>query len=60
MPNPRNKFSKSRRDKRRTHDKATIPVIAICKTTGEAHRFHHAYYVDGNLYHRGKMVIEKA
>jgi len=59
MPNPRNRFSRSRRDKRRTHDKAEIPVIAVCKTTGEAHRFHHAYWNEGSLYYKGKLVIAK-
>jgi len=59
MPHPKRKHSKTRRDKRRTHDKLTAPTLSTCQTTGTVHRRHHAYYVDGNLYHKGKLVIEK-
>jgi len=60
MAHPKRKTSKQRRDKRRTHYKATAPTLATCPTTGTVHRFHRAYYdVEGNLYYRGKLVIEK-
>lgn len=58
MPNPKKKLSTTRRDKRRTHYKAVAPTLTTCSTTGETHLRHRAYYVDGALYYRGKMVIE--
>jgi large subunit ribosomal protein L32 len=58
MPHPKRKTSTTRRDKRRTHDKAKMPTLATCPTTGEVHEFHRAYYVDGNMYYKGKLVIE--
>lgn len=60
MPNPKHKHSKTRRDKRRTHYKATAPTIAMCPTTGEAHLFHRAHWHEGKLYYKGKVVMEKA
>ena len=60
MAHPKRKISKTRRDKRRTHKKATAPTISICSTTGEPHQRHRAYYVDGNLYYRGKLLVEAA
>jgi large subunit ribosomal protein L32 len=59
MAHPKRKTSKTRRDKRRTHIKATPPTLTTCPTTGTVHRRHRAYYVDGNLYYKGKIVIEK-
>ncbi len=59
MPHPKRKISKQRRDKRRTHDKLTAPTLSVCPTTGTVHERHKAYYVDGNLYHKGKLVIDK-
>ena len=58
MPNPKKKISTTRRDKRRTHYKAVAPALSTCTTTGETHLRHRAYYVDGALYYKGKMVIE--
>ncbi len=59
MAHPKRKISKTRRDKRRTHYKAAGMQLAICPTTGEAHIYHRAYYdTDGNLYYKGKMIIE--
>jgi large subunit ribosomal protein L32 len=57
MPNPRRRHSKARRDKRRTHHACEPKAIATCATTGESHLYHHAYFHEGNLYHKGKMVI---
>jgi large subunit ribosomal protein L32 len=37
MAHPKRKISKTRRDKRRTHYKATAATIATCPITGEAH-----------------------
>ena len=58
MAHPKRKISKQRRDKRRTHVKATAPTLATCPTTGTVHRYHRAYEVDGNLYYKGKLIIE--
>ncbi len=57
MAHPKRKMSKSRRDKGRTHYKAALPSLAVCKTTGTVHIPHRAYDVDGNLYYRGKLLI---
>ena len=40
MAHPKRKISKTRRDKRRTHYKATTPQIATDPTTGEIGRAH--------------------
>lgn len=58
MAHPKRKISRTRRDKRRTHDKITRPQLATCPATGEVHRYHRAYFVDGNLYYKGKLVHE--
>ncbi len=60
MPHPKHKISKSRRDKRRTHHKAEVPTVAICPTTGESHLYHRAYWHEGKMYYKGKVVLEKA
>lgn len=59
MPNPKRKHSKTRRDKRRTHYKATASTLSVCPTTGETHMRHRAYWHEGKLYYRGKVVAEK-
>ena len=58
MAHPKSRISKQRKRKRRTHKKASVPQIAICKNTGEPHLFHRAYWHDGNMYYKGQMVIE--
>ncbi|MDX2003173.1 MAG: 50S ribosomal protein L32 [Chitinophagales bacterium] len=58
MAHPKHKISKTRRDKRRTHYKAVAPNVSIDPATGTPHLFHRAYYVDGNLYYKGKLVVE--
>ena len=58
MAHPKRKTSKSRRDKRRTHYKAVLPTLTVCKETGAVHVPHKAYEVDGNLYYNGKLIIE--
>lgn len=58
MAHPKRKISKTRRDKRRTHYKAEAPTVTICPETGTPHVRHRAYYVDGNLYYKGKLVVE--
>jgi large subunit ribosomal protein L32 len=59
MAHPKRKISKTRRDKRRTHYKATAEQISICPTTGESHIYHRAYYVEGDLYYKGKIIVPK-
>jgi large subunit ribosomal protein L32 len=59
MPHPKRKHSTTRRDKRRTHHKATAAVLATCPATGEVHQYHRGYYVDGDLYYKGKLVYSK-
>jgi len=59
MPHPKRKISNTRRDKRRTHDKAKAPTLSTCQTTGEVHVMHRGYYVDGDLYYNGKLVAPK-
>jgi len=60
MPNPKRKHSKTRRDKRRTHYKATAANVAICPTTGEAHLMHRAYWHENKMYYKGKVVIDNS
>ena len=58
MAHPKRKISKTRRDKRRTHYKATSPQISVCSTTGESHLYHRAHWHEGKLYYRGKVLID--
>ena len=60
MPHPKRKHSTTRRDKRRTHYKADAPTLATCQTTGTVHRYHRGYFVDGDLYYKGKLVYSKS
>ncbi len=59
MAHPKRKISKTRRDKRRTHVKATAPTLATDPTTGETHLFHRAHWHEGKLYYKGKVILEK-
>ncbi|MAJ97737.1 MAG: 50S ribosomal protein L32 [Flavobacteriales bacterium TMED288] len=59
MAHPKRKISKQRRDKRRTHYKAEIPTLSTCKTTGETHLYHRAYWHEGKLYYKGNIVIDQ-
>lgn len=59
MAHPKRKTSKTRRDKRRTHYKSTAKQLTVCPSTGERHRPHRAFWHEGKLYYRGKVVMEK-
>ena len=59
MAHPKRKVSKTRRDSRRTHDKAVLPTLSKCTATGTVHPRHTAYEVEGNLYYNGKLLVEK-
>jgi large subunit ribosomal protein L32 len=50
-----NKATRSRRGKRRMHDKLAVPALSIDPTTGETHRRHHMT-ADG--FYRGKKVTD--
>ncbi len=58
MAHPKRKISKTRRDKRRTHDALSPKALSIDATTGEIHVRHRAHVSEGNLYYKGKMVVE--
>jgi large subunit ribosomal protein L32 len=59
MAHPKHKISKTRRDKRRTHDALTAKTVAVCPITGEAHLWHRAYWHENKLYYKGKVMMEK-
>lgn len=42
MAHPKRKISRTRRDKRRTHYKATAPALTVCPMTGEVKMPHRA------------------
>jgi large subunit ribosomal protein L32 len=56
MAVPKRKKSKSKRDKRRTHQKLTAPNTAACPECGEAILPHHACPSCG--YYKGRKVVE--
>ncbi|MCX7876223.1 MAG: 50S ribosomal protein L32 [Melioribacteraceae bacterium] len=55
MPNPKRKMSRTRRDKRRTHYKATAPTLARCSNCGEIKLSHRACPNCG--YYAGKSMF---
>ncbi len=57
MAHPKHKHSKTRRDKRRTHDKAEVPTLSTCSNCGTTVKFHNICPECG--YYRGKQVVEK-
>lgn len=58
MAHPKSRMSKQRKRKRRTHYKLETPVVATCETTKEPHLRHRAYWHDGDLYYRGKVLVK--
>ena len=59
MAHPKRRQSSTRRDKRRTHYKASVPQLAKDATSGEMHLYHRAHWFEGKMYYRGKVVMEK-
>ena len=59
MAHPKRRQSATRRDKRRTHYKIEAPQVAVDKTTGVSQLYHRAYWHDGKMYYRGKVVMER-
>jgi len=57
MAHPKSRVSKTRRDKRRTHYKATAPTLSTCSNCGATVKYHRICPECG--YYRGKQVIEK-
>jgi len=57
MAHPKHKHSKTRRDKRRTHDKATPATLASCSNCGATVKYHTVCPECG--FYRGKLAIEK-
>ena len=57
MAQPKRRQSKTRTAKRRTHDKAVAPTLAICPNCGAWHVYHTVCGACG--YYRGKVAIEK-
>ncbi len=58
MAHPKRRHSSTRRDKRRTHDNVTTKQLAVDSATGETHLYHRAHVHEGNLYYKGKVVVE--
>ncbi|KXK57237.1 MAG: 50S ribosomal protein L32 [Chlorobi bacterium] len=58
MPNPKRKHSKSRRDKRRTHYKATAPAFGKCPNCGETKLHHTACAACG--YYNGRVILNSS
>ena len=56
MALPKRKKSKSKRDKRRTHQKTDAPNLSDCPECGEAKLPHHACPSCG--YYKGRKAIE--
>jgi large subunit ribosomal protein L32 len=56
MAVPKRKTSKSKRNKRRTHQKVAIPNLTRCPQCGEARLPHHACPSCGT--YKGRTVIE--
>jgi large subunit ribosomal protein L32 len=59
MPNPKRRMSKSRRDKRRAHDKIVAPNLSSCPQCGEAKQPHHACPSCGEYKGRTAIVVEE-
>ena len=58
MPHPKRKISTTRRDKRRTHDKAVAPTFTLCSNCSAPVLYHRVCPECG--YYRGKQAIVKA
>jgi large subunit ribosomal protein L32 len=59
MPNPVKRHSKSRRDKRRSHDFLKFPATSVCPQCNEPKMPHHACPSCGTYKGREVMDVEK-
>ena len=59
MPNPKRRTSKSKRDKRRTHDKIGAPSLSSCPQCGEAKQQHHACLSCGEYKGRTAVTVDE-
>jgi len=57
MAHPKRRQSSQRQAKRRTHDKAELPTLAVCSNCGATHIYHTVCGECG--YYRGKLAVEK-
>ncbi|MCB5228542.1 MAG: 50S ribosomal protein L32 [Candidatus Cloacimonetes bacterium] len=55
MAVPKKKTSKTRRNKRRSHDALALPAVAICGKCGEPKRPHHVCEKCGT--YNGKQIL---
>ena len=51
----KSKVTRSKRNKRRTHDSLSEPALSPDKTTGEVHRRHH---VTADGFYKGNKVLD--
>ena len=51
----KNKVTRSKRDKRRSHHALSEPTLSVDSGTGETHRRHH---VTAEGHYRGRQVVE--
>ncbi len=51
----KNKVTRSKRDKRRTHDSLPSPSLSTDQVSGEIHRRHH---VTADGFYKGRKVVE--
>lgn len=58
MAHPKSRISKTRRDKRRTHYKASEPALTTCPNCGAARLMHRVCPECGH--YRGQLAIQKA
>lgn len=57
MAHPKRKTSKQRKNKRRTHYKASLPTLAKCSNCSATVEYHHVCPECG--YYRGRLAISK-
>ena len=56
MANPKHRFSKARRDKRRTQDRLKIPMFRL--KDGSCCRSHIAYKVGDDLFYNERVLVK--
>lgn len=59
MAHPKKRQSKSRKRKRRTHQKSKATQLTIDPITKKFHPYHKAYWFENKLYYIGKVLFVK-